>query len=311
MQSSNVAAADQATAAQYNVLREDIARNGGDYATAGGTADALTLSIDAEYDSYVAGDRVKLKAASNNTGAATINVNSLGVKSVKDVAGNALQAKAIRANQIIELVYDGTDFLLISASFIGTAKGSIEAYSGDGAKVELPAGNDGQVVGYDSAETSGLKAISVGSLVHSDYTQAITTNNGSDVTLISWTVPGGTLGTSNALRLTAYCSDIDGGGSSHQFKLKYGSTVIATGTTTSNLNSKGKIEAILEANGSTSAQKGVVVCQPSASDTFVVGTGTAGAEDSTGDLTVSLIINGGSSADVTFEAGFIEFIPGA
>lgn len=80
--------------------------------TVGGTADAITLTLGIAPASYTAGLRVYFIAGSSNTGAVTVDVNSLGTKDVKDVNGNALPANAIRANQLVEIVYNGTAFLM-------------------------------------------------------------------------------------------------------------------------------------------------------------------------------------------------------
>jgi hypothetical protein len=88
------------------------------FATAGGTADALTLDItDGTLDynpaAYVTGQRFTFKAASDNTGSATLNVNSLGSKTIKKNAGaDDLAGGDIVAGGIYTVVYDGTVFQL-------------------------------------------------------------------------------------------------------------------------------------------------------------------------------------------------------
>lgn len=82
---------------------------------AGGTADALTLTYGTAPPSYVAGMRFAFYAgAASNTGAATLNVNGLGVKSIVRRDGStALSAADITANAVYEVVYDGTNFRLM------------------------------------------------------------------------------------------------------------------------------------------------------------------------------------------------------
>lgn len=119
MQSADVSAGDYGTAAQHNLLREDIVRGGGDYATTAGSANVQTLSIDAQYDSYTAGDMVKFKAGYTNTGAMTLNVNSLGAKSVKtyQTTGKVdVMADDVVAGQLYLAWYDGTDFVLLNST---------------------------------------------------------------------------------------------------------------------------------------------------------------------------------------------------
>lgn len=73
---------------------------------------------------YTAGMVVRFKAANTNTGASTLNVNALGAKNIKKRNGADPSANDILANQIVEVVYDGTNFQLVVAGgweFVGTA----------------------------------------------------------------------------------------------------------------------------------------------------------------------------------------------
>jgi hypothetical protein len=82
---------------------------------AGGTADALTLTYATAPPAYASGLRFAFYAgAASNTGAATLNVNSLGVKNITRRDGStALSAADITANAVYEVVYDGTSFRLM------------------------------------------------------------------------------------------------------------------------------------------------------------------------------------------------------
>jgi len=155
--SSTVVAGDDALAADYNDLRKDAIRNAGDYASSTGSANAYLLSVDAQVDSYVEGDVHKFKANFNNTAAATLNVNSLGAKTIKTVTGQDLEADTIRNGQIVVVVYDGTDFLLVTSAVILGAKGSLEVASADGATKELTVGADGTALVADAGEDTGMK----------------------------------------------------------------------------------------------------------------------------------------------------------
>ena len=81
--------------------------------TVGGTADAITLTPAFLPVAYTAGQRFTFKPASSNTGAATINVNALGAKSVKRPDGSALTAGDLTASEMADVVYDGTNFVLL------------------------------------------------------------------------------------------------------------------------------------------------------------------------------------------------------
>lgn len=64
--------------------------------------------------SYTAGLLIAFKAANANTGASTLNVNSLGVKNIVRPDGTALGSGEIPANGIALVCYDGTNFQLLS-----------------------------------------------------------------------------------------------------------------------------------------------------------------------------------------------------
>lgn len=80
--------------------------------TAGGTADALTLSLTPALTAYVAGQMFRFKAgASDNTGATTVAINGLTAKTIQ-LNGAALVAGDITADNWYEILYDGTNFQL-------------------------------------------------------------------------------------------------------------------------------------------------------------------------------------------------------
>lgn len=68
------------------------------------------------------------KATHANTGAATLNVNALGAKSILGVDGAALESGDIENGGVVAVFYDGTNFLLISAND-RSARGG-DAYTG-------------------------------------------------------------------------------------------------------------------------------------------------------------------------------------
>lgn len=84
-------------------------------ATVGGTGDAITLTPSPAITSYVAGRELKFFAAASNTTTTAVNVNSVGSRAIKKKFGGAvydLSANDIVAGQFVELVDDGTQFLL-------------------------------------------------------------------------------------------------------------------------------------------------------------------------------------------------------
>lgn len=102
-----------------------------DFYTAGGTANALTITCNPPLTQLIPGMPIYIKAASANTGAVTLNVDGLGTKSITKAGGIALDAGDILAGQIIEVAYDGTNFQLLSAYSLldyATSTGSANAY---------------------------------------------------------------------------------------------------------------------------------------------------------------------------------------
>jgi hypothetical protein len=86
------------------------------YVLEAGAADVYTASLSPTPAAYTTGLTVILKIGSGhtNTGAATLNVNALGAKNIKLPDGTNPEAGALIAGQIAILVYDGTNFQLVS-----------------------------------------------------------------------------------------------------------------------------------------------------------------------------------------------------
>lgn len=81
------------------------------YANASGT-DTYTATLTPTLEAYTTGNVFAVKFANANTGAATINIDSLGAKSLK-LSGSALSASAITANVVYLIAYNGTNFDII------------------------------------------------------------------------------------------------------------------------------------------------------------------------------------------------------
>lgn len=77
--------------------------------------DSYAITCTPAPTAYTTGMRFTFKAGTANTGACSLNVNSLGAKTIKKQYNVDLSTGDILANQIIEVVYDGTNFQLVSA----------------------------------------------------------------------------------------------------------------------------------------------------------------------------------------------------
>lgn len=87
----------------------------GQYLADAGSANTISGALSPAITSYVTGMKVRIKVAATNTGATTINLNSLGTKAVKKLDGaTALVGGELIAGQVYIFVYDGTNFQLVT-----------------------------------------------------------------------------------------------------------------------------------------------------------------------------------------------------
>jgi hypothetical protein len=111
-----------------------------------GVADAYVLTLAASMTNpvsatigYFVGMTIKFRAGNANSGASTVNVNSAGVKNLKQADGTTdLDAGDISTTQDSVFRYNGTSFVLESGSASTTAKGIIEIAT----DAEVTAGTD-------------------------------------------------------------------------------------------------------------------------------------------------------------------------
>ncbi len=84
------------------------------YAADAGASDTYAITLAPAPTAYVTGMPVSFKANTANTGAATLNVNALGAKTIKKQYNQDLATGDIVANQIVDVIYDGTNFQMQS-----------------------------------------------------------------------------------------------------------------------------------------------------------------------------------------------------
>jgi hypothetical protein len=135
------AALNTVAAAQINstVLDSSVA-----YCADAGANDTYTCSLTPAPSSYATGARYRFKANTANTGAATLNLNSLGAKTIKKAAGGVttdLSDNDIRAGQVVDVAYDGTNLQMQSGLGNAASGGS-------------PGGSDTQLQ-YNNASAFG------------------------------------------------------------------------------------------------------------------------------------------------------------
>lgn len=100
------------------ITTQNLIANYGSYvASVGGTGDAITLTTFPTGISVNAGTEFWFIAASNNTGAVTVNINGLGVKNLTKGGTIALSASDIVAGALVGIMYDGTRFQLLEPAY--------------------------------------------------------------------------------------------------------------------------------------------------------------------------------------------------
>ena len=83
------------------------------YAADSGSANTYAISLSPAVTAYAAGQIFHFKAANANTGASTLNVNSVGAKTIVKDVNTALASGDISQNEVISVIYDGTNFQMV------------------------------------------------------------------------------------------------------------------------------------------------------------------------------------------------------
>jgi hypothetical protein len=91
--------------------------NFANYLVDSGAANAYVVAFAAgdAPTSYIAGLTLVIKITNANSSASTLNVNSLGVKNITKNGATALAGGELQASSVVVLVYDGTQFQLITS----------------------------------------------------------------------------------------------------------------------------------------------------------------------------------------------------
>jgi hypothetical protein len=175
------------------------------YLTSVSGTNTITATAPVGMTGYVAGQVFRFIAAGANTGACTLNLNSIGAKSLVKTDGSALVSGDIASGAAVQVMYDGTNFQLLSdangatetvtnLTVTGTLTANNDAtihglkvgtgYSSDTASTVFGngAGNSnvggmggGIAIGYQSAYNSNAFNISIG--YQSLYTNTTGANN--------------------------------------------------------------------------------------------------------------------------------------
>lgn len=239
------------------------------YAADAEVSDTYVITLSPVPTAYASGMTINFKANTANTGAATLNVNSLGAITIKKHHDQDLETGDIESGQIITVVYDGTNFQMQSQTAV--------------APLTTVTANEKLYL----AKASGSPV----------------RNTTTETAVATVTIPGGTLGTNQAVRLRIQSCSVSAYTTSQTFtvRFKYGSTTMLTLSDTDfdTASVGGIIEFILMADASTSAQFMTGLIQMHQSGYVSGGTNRAAffhqsagsaTEDSTGDLDMVITV---------------------
>lgn len=87
--------------------------------------DTITGSLTPVLTAYAAGQKFSFVSAGANTGAVTININSLGAKNITKFGATALAAGDIPSGTVVHIEYDGTQFQLVNLIAQSVASGAV------------------------------------------------------------------------------------------------------------------------------------------------------------------------------------------
>jgi len=110
-----------ATLASDAARLDQIQGGGSTFVTAAGT-DTITGTTSPTLTAYATGNQFSFLVANTNTGAVTINVDALGAKAITRTGTTALVAGDMVAGQIVEIIYDGTQFQLVNGNSFTNVK---------------------------------------------------------------------------------------------------------------------------------------------------------------------------------------------
>jgi hypothetical protein len=134
--------------------------------TASGTD---TYAVTGGITAYAAGFGILALFTNANTGAATLNVNTLGAKAIKKNGTVALAAGDISAGQILLLIYDGTNFQVVGGGGGGNRFiGNHDASGNTLPSTNLTPGNEWYISvtgSLDPGDGTGSQVVNVGTII--------------------------------------------------------------------------------------------------------------------------------------------------
>ena len=83
------------------------------YAADTGAADAYAIALVPALSAHVPGMSIRLLVGHANTGASTLAINALAPVALKYPDGSALGAGALKAGEMVTVIYDGTNYQVV------------------------------------------------------------------------------------------------------------------------------------------------------------------------------------------------------
>jgi microcystin-dependent protein len=103
------------------------------YAEDAGASDSYAIALEITPASYTNGMMINFKANTANTGSCTLNVNGLGAKAIKNIRDKDLDTGSILSGQMVSVMYNGTNFIMVSTPSNVNPVGTINIFSGSSA----------------------------------------------------------------------------------------------------------------------------------------------------------------------------------
>lgn len=209
------------------------------------------------YSALVAGMAFTFIPANTNTGASTLDINSIGAVNIIRVDGNNVEAGDIVAGVPLMVVYDGTNFVISSPS--GLSKANKDTLTGSENADSLHKHDiSGQLVARTAIQTVGSSA--------------------SETSALSYTIPANLLGNNGAIFVEFWFS-IERNSGSPELRLKFGSSTIYLKDTTS---SRGGLVRCSVFNDNDPSSQRIYIEEGSGINTFVA-LGTHASSSNMGD----------------------------
>lgn len=114
MNSNKHTGVGNATARDEYLAMGQFQDSSGIFVTTTGSADTYVAGASPAITAYAAGQRFLIKINATNTGASTINFNSVGAQTLVKSGAVAMEANELVVDRIYTIVYDGTNFQVMN-----------------------------------------------------------------------------------------------------------------------------------------------------------------------------------------------------